>query len=388
VRRSSRYIAVAAVLALGLAACDADDGEIEDPADLVDDDGTGDDQAAGDGDDQAAGDGAELAVADGNGVLDTVRQRGAVVCGVNDAVPGFGTVTEGGDFEGFDIDFCRAIAAAALGDADAVDLVPLTAEARFTALQSGEIDVLVRNTTWTATRDGSEGAAFATTTFYDGQGMMVRSDAGYGSVDDMDNTVVCVLSGTTTELNLESQFSARGLSYEALTFEDNDTLREAFIADRCDGWTSDKSQLAAVRSAWPDGEGGPEALTILDDTLSKEPLGPAVRDGDSPWFDVVNWTVIATIQAEEFGVDSSNVDSLVESTDPETEPELARFLGIDGFDAGLGLDPDFAVNVVGQVGNYAEIFERHVGPATGLGLERGENALWTDGGLLYPPPYR
>jgi general L-amino acid transport system substrate-binding protein len=388
VRRSSRYIAVAAVLALGLAACDADDGEIEDPADLVDDDGTGDDQAAGDGDDQAAGDGAELAVADGNGVLDTVRQRGAVVCGVNDAVPGFGTVTEGGDFEGFDIDFCRAIAAAALGDADAVDLVPLTAEARFTALQSGEIDVLVRNTTWTATRDGSEGAAFATTTFYDGQGMMVRSDAGYGSVDDMENTVVCVLSGTTTELNLESQFSARGLSYEALTFEDNDTLREAFIADRCDGWTSDKSQLAAVRSAWPDGEGGPEALTILDDTLSKEPLGPAVRDGDSPWFDVVNWTVIATIQAEEFGVDSSNVDSLVESTDPETEPELARFLGIDGFDAGLGLDPDFAVNVVGQVGNYAEIFERHVGPATGLGLERGENALWTDGGLLYPPPYR
>jgi general L-amino acid transport system substrate-binding protein len=380
VRRSSRCIAVAAVLALGLAACDADDGEIEDPADLVDDDATGDDQAAGDG--------AELAVADGDGVLDTVRQRGAVVCGVNDAVPGFGTVTEGGDFEGFDIDFCRAIAAAALGDADAVDLVPLTAEARFTALQSGEIDVLVRNTTWTATRDGSEGAAFATTTFYDGQGMMVRSDAGYGSVDDMENTVVCVLSGTTTELNLESQFSARGLSYEALTFEDNDTLREAFIADRCDGWTSDKSQLAAVRSAWPDGEGGPEALTILDDTLSKEPLGPAVRDGDSQWFDVVNWAVIATIQAEEFGVDSSNVASLVESTDADAEPELARFLGIDGFDAGLGLDPDFAVDVVGQVGNYAEIFERHVGPATGLGLERGENALWTDGGLLYPPPYR
>lgn len=374
------YFALAAVLALGLAACDDDGGDIEDPAALVDEDGAddaGDGQAAA-GDDQATGD----------GVLATVRDRGAVVCGVNDAVPGFGTTTEAGDFEGFDIDFCRAIAAAALGDADAVDLVPLTAEARFTALQSGEIDVLVRNTTWTATRDGSEGAAFAMTTFYDGQGVMVRSDAGYGSVDDMDDTVVCVLSGTTTELNLESQFSARGLSYEALTFEDNDTLREAFIADRCDGWTSDKSQLAAVRSAWPDGEGGPEALTILDDTISKEPLGPAVRDGDSEWFDVVNWTVIATIQAEEFGVDSSNVESLAESTDPEEEPELARFLGVDAFDAGLGLDPDFAVNVVSQVGNYAEIFERNVGPDTGLGLERGENALWTDGGLLYPPPYR
>jgi general L-amino acid transport system substrate-binding protein len=389
VRRSYRYIALAAVLALGLAACDDDGGDIEDPAALVDDDGaddTGDGQAAaGEDEEEQEQEGTQ---ASGDGVLDTVRNRGAVVCGVNDAVPGFGTTTEAGDFEGFDIDFCRAIGAAVFGDADAVELIPLTAEARFTALQSGEIDVLVRNTTWTSTRDGSEGAAFATTTFYDGQGMMVRSDAGYGSIDEMDNTVVCVLSGTTTELNLESQFSARDLSYEALTFEDNDTLREAFIADRCDGWTSDKSQLAAVRSAWPDGEGGPEALTILDDTMSKEPLGPAVRDGDSQWYDVVNWTVIATIQAEEFGVDSSNVESLVDSTDPEDEPEIARFLGIDNYDAGLGLDADFAVNIVSQVGNYAEIFERHVGPATGLGLERGENALWTDGGLLYPPPYR
>jgi general L-amino acid transport system substrate-binding protein len=385
VRRTSKYIVAVAVLALGLSACDGDDAEIEDPADLVEDDGeaAADDDAAED-----AGDDGAAAPAEGDSVLDTVRSRGSVICGVNDAVPGFGVTTEAGDFEGFDIDFCRAIAAAVLGDADAVDLVPLTAEARFTALQSGEIDVLVRNTTWTATRDGGEGAAFATTTFYDGQGMMVRADSGFGSVDEMNNTVVCVLSGTTTELNLESQFSARGLSYEALTFEDNDTLREAFLADRCDGWTSDKSQLAAVRSAWPDGEGGPEALVVLDDTLSKEPLGPAVRDGDSSWFDAVNWAVIATIQAEEFGVDSGNVDDLAASTDPDAEPELARFLGIGGFDAGLGLDADFAVNVVGQVGNYAEIYDRHVGPNTGLGLERGENALWTDGGLLYPPPYR
>jgi general L-amino acid transport system substrate-binding protein len=385
VRRTSKYIVAVAVLAIGLSACDGDDAEIDDPADLVEDDG---EAAADDAADDAGDDGEAAAPAASDSVLDTVRSRGSVICGVNDAVPGFGVTTEAGDFEGFDIDFCRVIAAAALGDADAVDLVPLTAEARFTALQSGEIDVLVRNTTWTATRDGGEGAAFATTTFYDGQGMMVRADAGFGSVDEMDNTVVCVLSGTTTELNLESQFSARGLSYEALTFEDNDTLREAFIADRCDGWTSDKSQLAAVRSAWPDGEGGPEALVVLDDTLSKEPLGPAVRDGDSSWFDVVNWAVIATIQAEEFGVDSGNVDDLASSTDPDAEPELARFLGIGGFDAGLGLDADFALNVVSQVGNYAEIYDRHVGPNTGLGLERGENALWTDGGLLYPPPYR
>ncbi len=379
---------VAAVLALGLAACTSEGEEPEDPADLVDEDGEDGDEGGeegGDGDDE---DGSAAPADDGEGVLDQVRDRGSVVCGVNDAVPGFGVTTADGTFEGFDIDFCRAIAAAVLGDAEAVDYVPLTAEARFTALQSGEIDVLVRNTTWTATRDGGEGAAFAETTFYDGQGMMVPADAGFDSVEDMADTIVCVLSGTTTELNLESQFSARGLAYEALTFEDNDTLREAFLADRCDGWTSDKSQLAAVRSAWPEGEGGPEALTILEDTLSKEPLGPAVRDGDTAWFDAVNWAVIATIQAEEFGVDSSNAESLAGSTDAETEPELARFLGIGGFDAGLGLDPEFALNVVSQVGNYGEIFDRNIGPDTGLGLERGENALWTDGGLLYPPPYR
>jgi general L-amino acid transport system substrate-binding protein len=376
-------IAFAAVLALGLAACDNDDGELEDPAALVEDDGDGD---ATDTDTADDGD-AAAAPAEGDSVLDAVRDRGSVVCGVNDAVPGFGVTTEEGDFEGFDIDFCRAIAAGVLGDADAAEFVPLTAEARFTALQSGEIDVLVRNTTWTATRDGSEGAAFAAVTFYDGQGMMVRSDAGYGSIDDMEDTVVCVLSGTTTEMNLETEFSSRGLAYEALTFEDNDTLREAFIADRCDGWTSDKSQLAAVRSAWPDGEGGPEALTILDDTMSKEPLGPAVRDGDSGWFDAVNWSVLATMQAEEFGVDSSNVESLAEETDPEEEPALGRFLGAGDYDPGLGLDPDFAVNIVSQVGNYAEIYDRNVGADSPLELERGLNALWNEGGLHYPPPY-
>ncbi|HVM14053.1 MAG TPA: amino acid ABC transporter substrate-binding protein [Egibacteraceae bacterium] len=362
------------VIALFAAACDTNGDEAEAPDDR--------DVATGDRD-------TEVARADtGGGVLGDIQSRGELRCGVNDAVPGFGIVEEG-EYEGFDIDFCRVVAAAVLGDAEAVEFVPLTAEARFTALQAGEIDVLIRNTTWTASRDGGEGASFATTTFYDGQGMMVRADSEFASLDDMDNAAICVLSGTTTELNLETEFSSRGLAYEPLTFEDNDTLREAFLAERCDGWTSDKSQLAGFRATWPEEEGGPEALTVFDETMSKEPLGPAVRDGDDEWFDAVNWAVIATIQAEEFGITSENLADFENSEDPA----IARLLGQPDpeegttFDPGLGLDQDFAVNIIEQVGNYAEIYERHVGPDTPLGLERGENALWTDGGLLYAPPY-
>lgn len=381
-RRTKRFLAGAAVVALAAGACTADgDTQVEDPAGDLDDGGDAGDVGDGDG-------AADPGAGSGDALLATVRDRGQVICGVNDAVPGFGTQNEDGDFEGFDIDFCRVIAAGVLGDADAVDYVPLTAEARFTALQSGEIDVLVRNTTWTATRDGGEGAAFAITTFYDGQGMMVRDDSEFTSLEDMDGTTICVLSGTTTELNLESAFLGFGLDYEPLTLEDNDLIQEAFNADRCDGWTSDQSQLAAVRSAWPDADGGPDALRILDDILSKEPLGPAVRDGDTEWFDAVNWSVIATMQAEEFGIDSSNVEEQADSVVEEDDPDLARFLGITGEDPGLGLDTDYAVAIVSQVGNYAEIFDRNVGPDTGLGLERNENALWTDGGLHYPPPYR
>jgi general L-amino acid transport system substrate-binding protein len=318
---------------------------------------------------------------DGTSVLQQVTDRGELVCGVNDAVPGFGVTDADGNFSGFDIDFCRAIAAAVLGDADAVSFVPLTAQQRFTTLQSGEIDVLVRNTTWTATRDGTEGAAFATTTFYDGQGMMVNADSGISSVDELDGATICVLSGTTTELNLETRFASAGLEYTPAAFEDNDTLQEAFTQGQCDAWTSDKSQLAGVRSAWPE---GPEALTILEETFSKEPLGPAVRDGDPDWYDAVNWAVIATIQAEEFGIDSTNVDSMRDSDDPS----IAGILGSGDISPGLGLPDDFAYQVISQVGNYAEIYDRNVGPDTGLGLERGLNALYTDGGILYPPPYR
>jgi general L-amino acid transport system substrate-binding protein len=323
-------------------------------------------------------------------VLATVQDRGTLNCGVNEAVAGFGVVDEAGEFSGFDIDFCRVIAAAVLGDAEAVEFMPLTAEQRFTALQSGEIDVLSRNTTWTATRDGGEGAAFVTTTYYDGQGMMARTDAGFDSIDDMGGTTICVLSGTTTELNLATRFNGAGLDFTPLSFEDNDTLREAFINDQCDGWTSDKSQLAAHRSTFPAGEGGPDALVIFEETFSKEPLGPVVRDGDSTWFDAVNWAVLATIQAEEFGITSDNLQEMLESDNADIQRFLGQPAGEDNavLDPGLDLDTDFVVNVIEQVGNYGEIYDRNVGADSPLELERTQNALWTDGGLIYSPPYR
>lgn len=375
--RKMRWMAGVAVLAIALAGCESDDGEVEDPAEDLNGEAT---DTEGD-DESAAG------TSDGGGLLQTVQERGELVCGVNDEVPGFGLQTQEGDFDGFDVDYCRVIAAGVLGDADAVEYVPLTAETRLTALQAGEIDVLSRNTTWTATRDGSEGISFATTTFYDGQGMMVRDDSEFQSLADMNNTAICVLSGTTTELNLETAMSAEGHSYEALTFEDNDAMREAFLNERCDGWTSDQSQLAAHRSTWPEDEGGPDALRILEDTMSKEPLGPAVNDGDDEWYDAVNWSIIATMIGEEFEVTSDNVEDLVEEVDPEEDPNLADFLGVGELDPGLSLDADFAVNIISQVGNYEEIYERHVGPDTDLGLERGLNSLYLDGGAHYPPPY-
>ena len=371
-----RLIALVAVLAMVAAACTT---AAEDPTTTAaPDDGT-----------------TETTTADttppttgGGDTVAAVQERGSVLCGVNQAVPGFGFTDADGNFSGFDIDYCRALAVAVLGDAEAVEYVPLDAAQRFTALQSGEIDVLIRNTTWTASRDGGEGATFLTTTFYDGQGMMVREDSGFTSVDDMADVAVCVLSGTTTELNLATRFGS--IPYTPQTFEDNETLQAAFIAGQCDGWTSDKSQLAGVRSNFPDAEGGPESLVILDETFSKEPLGPAVRDGDSQWAQVVDWVVIVTILAEELGIESGNVDTFA---DTENE-DIRRLLGLeitdsDGntsvFDAGLGLDPGWSADVIAAVGNYGEIYERNVAP---LGVPRGPNALWTEGGLIYGPPYR
>lgn len=325
-----------------------------------------------------------------DGLLADIQARGSVRCGVNEAVPGFGFLNPDGTRAGFDIDYCRAVAAAVLGDPEAVEFVPLTAQQRFTALQAGEIDVLIRNTTFTASRDGGENATFLSTTFYDGQGMMVRADSGVTTMEDLADTAICVLSGTTTELNLATRFV--NIPYEPLTFEDNELLQAAFVAGQCDGWTSDKSQLAGVRSAFPEAEGGPEALVILEETFSKEPLGPAVLDGDTQWAQIIDWVVNATILAEELGIESGNVDTFADTDNAE----IRRLLGLDiesdsgtaPFDPGLGLEPGWAANVISAVGNYAEIFNRNVGPDTPLGLERGLNALWTEGGLLYAPPYR
>ncbi len=373
-----RLAGLVAAVTLFAAACsdDDDNGAADD---------NGDEEAAGTGGDDGAG-----------GLLGEVQDRGTLNCGVNEAVPGFGLVDEEGNFTGFDIEFCKAIAAAVLGDAEAVEYTSLDAETRFTALQAGDIDVLSRNTTFTAQRDGGEQSRFLTTTFYDGQGMMVRADSGYTSIEDMGGTTICVLSGTTTELNLATAAAAAGIDYTPLTFGSPDEIQEAFGAGQCQGWTSDKSQLAGVRSAFPDAEGGPDALVIFDEAFSKEPLGPVVLDGDDEWADAVNWAVIATIQAEEFGITSDNVEQMTSSENLD----ILRFLGQPipdpedeeaepaPFDPGLGLDADYAVNVISQVGNYGEIYERTVGPDTALGLERGANAQWADGGLLYAPPYR
>ena len=315
--------------------------------------------------------------------LDAVIDAGVFRCGTRDDLPGFATLDASGEHVGFDSDFCRVIAAAVLGDATAVEMVDVATDDRFTALQSGEIDALVRNTTWTATRDGVEGATFLQPTFYDGQGMMVAADSGFASLADMDGVIVCVAQGTTTEGNAAAEAARLGVAWEIRPFEDVDLIQEAFIAGQCDGWSSDTSQLTGLRSTYPD---GPEALTILPEVFSKEPLAPAVADGDSQWAQAVEWAILATITAEELGITSENIDTFADTTDIN----IQRFLGlsVEGdavLDPGLGLPTDFAYQVVSQVGNYGEIFEEHLAP---LGLERGVNAQWSEGGLMYAPPYR
>jgi general L-amino acid transport system substrate-binding protein len=366
VGRLRRIFALTLVAALAFSACtsDDDDGEARQAQD----------------EEEGGGEGG----GEGGNVLEAVRDADRIRCGTRDDLPGFAVLDEQGEHAGFDADFCRAIAAAVLGDATKVEFVDLATEDRFTALQAGEVDVLVRNTTWTATRDGTEGATFLQPTFYDGQGMMVEADSGIDSLEDLEGQVVCVAGGTTTEGNVASEFSRLGLdSPEVLSFDSVDLLQQAFQEGRCDGWSSDRSQLTGLRSNFPD---GPDALVILPGAFSKEPLAPAVRDGDSQWAQVVEWAVFATVQAEEFGITQANVDQIRQST---TDPNVQRFLGlaVDGavLDPGLGLPEDYAYQVVKQVGNYGEIYDRHITP---LGLDRGLNELWTDGGLLYAPPYR
>jgi len=315
--------------------------------------------------------------------LQTVKDRGNVRCGVNGSVPGFGFLS-GDDFTGFDIDFCRALAVAIFNDAAAVEFRPVTAAERFTALQTNEVDVLIRNTTWTFNRDVELGTDFGPTTFYDGQGMMVRRDSGFSSLDDMGGATVCVLAGTTTELNLADAFTSRSLAYEPLVFETGDETIAAYNEGRCDGLTSDKSQLAGLRTQTTT----PADHMILPETMSKEPLGPVWVQGDQQWGDMVRWVVNGIIIAEEKGITSENVDQMV--ANPPADPEVSRLLGLEGeFGNLLGLAPDFMVNVIREVGNYGEIYNRHLGPeGTDIPREGSLNALWITGGLLYAPPWR
>jgi general L-amino acid transport system substrate-binding protein len=315
------------------------------------------------------------------GRLDIVKSRGELICGVNGGLPGFSFLEEGtGTWSGFDVDFCKAVAAAVLGDANAVQYRALTADDRGPALQTGEVDVLIRNTTWTVTRDTRWGL-FAPTTFYDGQGMMVRSSSGASTLNDLAGATICVQSGTTTELNLTDQMRALGVEFSPQVFGDIDATYAAYAEGRCDAVTSDRSQLVARRTTFTN----PDEHVLLDAVMSKEPLGPVAPIGDDSWFNIVKWTVFATFEAEEKGITSANVADMASTS---TDPVVRRLLGAEPPDSLLGLDPDWAVDVIGAVGNYAEIYDRNLGPATPFALDRGPNRQWTEGGLLYAPPYR
>jgi general L-amino acid transport system substrate-binding protein len=313
------------------------------------------------------------------GRLALVQERGMLICGINGGLPGFSFLdSASGETTGFDADFCRAVAAAVLGDPTLVEFRTLNADARGPALQSQEIDVLIRNTTWTVTRDTDWGL-FAPTTFYDGQGMMVRSADGIESLADLEGATICVQTGTTTELNLADTFGAEGIDFTPLPFGEIEQTYSAYDEGSCDAVTSDRSQLLAQRTTLS----SPDDHVILDVVMSKEPLGPVVPHGDEAWFNVVKWVVFATIEAEERGITQDNVADMVDSDNPI----IARLLGADG-DLGLRLEPDWVVDVISAVGNYGEIYERNLGPGTPFDLDRGPNSLWTEGGLLYAPPYR
>jgi len=284
--------------------------------------------------------------------------------------------------QGLDADVCRAVAAAVLGDAEAVEFVPLSAQQRFTALQSGEVDMLSRNTTWTLTRDTALGLNFTNVTFYDGQGFMVPTSLGVSSASELDGAAICVQTGTTTEKNLTDYFRATGMSFDPVVFEGFEESVTAFVNGRCDAYTTDASGLASIRVSNVE---NPSDYMILPDIISKEPLGPATRNDDDEWYDVVKWTVNALLTAEEMGITSANVDEHLTSEDPNVQ----RLLGVaPGMGEAMKINEEWAYNAIKQVGNYEEIFERHVGVNTPLGFQRGVNALWTDGGLMYAPPIR
>ena len=314
--------------------------------------------------------------------LDAVKSKGYVQCGVSTGLPGFSAADEKGQFTGIDVDMCRAVAAAVFGDAGKVKYSPLTAKERFTAVQSGEIDMLPRNTTWTFTRDTSLGLNFAGVNYYDGQGFLVTKALGVKSALELDGASFCIQAGTTTELNLADYFRANKMQYTPITFDTSDQTVKAFEAGRCDALTSDQSQLYALRIKLKE----PGSAMVLPEVISKEPLGPVVRQGDDEWFNIVKWMLFALINAEELGITSANVDDMKAKS---TDPNVRRLLGVEGVKGEwIGLSDDWGYNIVKQVGNYGEVFERNVGKGGPLGISRGLNALWSHGGIQYAPPIR
>ncbi|MFM9859219.1 amino acid ABC transporter substrate-binding protein [Pseudoxanthobacter sp. M-2] len=313
--------------------------------------------------------------------LADVKAKGFLQCGANTGLLGFGSPDDKGEWKGFDVDFCRAIAVAVFNDPTKVKFTPLTAKERFTALQSGEVDVLVRNTTWTLSRDSQMGLIFAGVNYYDGQGFMVRKSLGISSALELSGASVCVQTGTTTELNLADYFRANGMQFNPVVFEKSDEVVQAYDAGRCDAFTTDASGLYAERLKLTN----PADHMVLPEIISKEPLGPVVRQGDDKWLNVVKWTHFVMLNAEEAGVTSANVEEMKTSDNPD----IKRLLGTEGtFGEPMGLTNDWAANVIKTIGNYGEVFDRNVGPDTPLGISRGLNALWTKGGLQYGMPVR
>lgn len=321
------------------------------------------------------------ALAQGKSTLENVKSKGELSCGVNVGLAGFSSKDDKGEWSGLDADYCRAIAAAVLGDGKKVKFVATTAKERFTALTSGEIDVLSRNTTWTMSRDTSQGMAFAGVNYYDGQGFIVKKSANIKSAKELDGASICVQTGTTTELNLADFFRDNKMKYSPIVFEKADEAMAAYQGNRCDSYTTDVSGLYSekLRTAAPDDH------VVLPDLISKEPLGPAVRQGDAQWFSIVKWVHYVMLNAEEAGITSKNVDQMMTSTNADVK----RILGKDGdFGKGMGLDNDWAVRIIKQVGNYGEVFDKNVGEGSRLKIARGANKLWKNGGLQYAPPIR
>ncbi len=314
--------------------------------------------------------------------LDAVKARGYVICGVNTSAPGFSNANSRGEWEGLDVDVCRAVAAATLGDDKKVKFVPLTSPQRFTALQSGEIDLLSRQTTWTMTRDTTQGVMFVDAVYYDGQSFMVPKDLGVKSAKELDGATVCIQAGTSTEKTLSSYFKAHNMTFKPVVFDAAEAVQGAFLSGRCDVYTTDMSDLAGARLRAQD----PSQYEILSEVISKEPMAPAVRQGDDQWFQIVRWTVNAFIEAEELGLNRENCDAQRKSSE---SPDVRTILGVgDDMGKAIGLDKEWSYRIIKQVGNYGDSWAKHFGPKSALNLPRGPNRLWTEGGLMYAKPIR